>query len=135
MHEIDDVAVHELRRRQVDGNLQRDRPGRRLAAGLAQDPFAHLDDQAAFFRDRDEVGGRNETAQRMHPARQRLEAGDLAGGDGVAGGGLRLIVERQFAVLDGDREILVQHAAVADLLVHLRLEHVDGAARLLLGAE
>ena len=49
--------------------------------------------------------------------------------------GLRLVVQRQFAVLDRDREILVQHAAVADLLVHLRLEDADRAARFRLGAE
>src|SRR5438046_966280 len=83
-------------------------------------------DQAALFGKRDEIAGRDEAAQRMHPARQRLEAGDLAGGNRGTGGGLRLVVQRQLAVLDRDRKILVQHAAVADLLVHLRLEHADG---------
>ena len=57
MHEADEIAVHELRRRQVDSDLQRHRPGGRLLAGFAQYPFAHLDDQAAFFRERNEIPG------------------------------------------------------------------------------
>ena len=59
----------------------------------------------------------------------------FAGGDGLARHRLRLVVQRQFAVPDRHREILVQHAAVADLLVHLGLEDADRAARLRLGAE
>jgi len=81
MDEADEVAVHELRRRQVDGDLQRRRPGGRLAAGLAQDPLAHFHDQAALFGERNEIAGRDETAHRMQPARQRLEADHLAFGD------------------------------------------------------
>ena len=135
MDEPDHVAVHELRRRQVDRNLERLRPGRRLAAGLAQDPLAHLDDQAAFLRDRDEFGRGDLAAHRMLPARQCLEADDLALGDAVARGSLRLEGERELAVLDRHREVLMQHAAIADLLVHLRLEKADRAARFLLGAE
>ena len=54
MHQAGQVAVAELHRRKVDGDLQRLRPGRRLAAGLAQDPFADRDDQAALLGERDE---------------------------------------------------------------------------------
>ena len=71
----------------------------------------------------------------MLPPRQRLEADDLAGGDAGSRGRLRLIMQREFAVLDRKRKVLVQHPAVADLLVHLRFIDADGAARLLLGAE
>ena len=77
MHHTDHIAAHELRRRQIDRDLQRHGPGRRFTAGLPQDPFAHLDDQAAFFRKRDEIGRRDETAGRMNPARQRFETGDV----------------------------------------------------------
>ena len=135
MHQADQVTVHELGRRQVDRDLHRHLPRRGLLAGLAQDPFAHLDDQAAFFRKRNEFAGRNEAAHRMLPPRQRLEADDLAGGDAGSRGRLRLIMQREFAVLDRKRKVLVQHPAVADLLVHLRFIDADGAARLLLGAE
>ena len=79
--------------------------------------------------------GRHEAAHRMQPSRQRLEADDLALGDGLARHRLRLIMQRQLAVLDREREILVQHAAIADLLVHLRLVDADRAARFRLGAE
>ena len=135
MHQADEVAVHELRRRQVDRDLQRLRPRRRLAAGLAQNPFAHFDDQAAFFRQRNEIAGRDKAAGRMHPARQRLEAGDVVADNVLAGGGLRLVVQRQFAVADRRGQILMQRAAIADLLVHLGLEQADRAARFRLGAE
>jgi hypothetical protein len=135
MHQADQIAVHELRRRQVDRDLQRDRPRSGLPAGFAQDPFTHLDDQAAFFRERDEIARRNEAAHRMQPPRQGLEADDFTGGDGVARHRLRLVMQRQFAVLDRDREILVQHAAIANLLVHLGFIDADRAARFGLGAE
>ena len=135
MNEADHVAAHELRRRQVDRELQRHRPGSRLAAGFAQDPLAHFNNQAAFFGERNEIGGRYETAQWMLPARQRLKADDRTGGDRRTRGGLRLVVERQFAIPDRHRKILMQHPAVADLLVHLGFEQTDRTARPHLGAE
>ena len=78
---LDQIAVHELRRRQVDRDLQRLWPGCRFPAGLAQNPFAHLDDQAALLGERNEIAGRHEAADRMDPARQRLEADDVAAFD------------------------------------------------------
>ena len=67
-----------LHRREIDGDLERLRPRRRLAAGLAQDPFADRDDEAALLGERNEVAGRDQAALRMLPAHQRLEADDLA---------------------------------------------------------
>ena len=84
MHEVDDIAMHELGRREINRDLQRHRPGGGLAARFAQDPFAHHDDQAAFFRQRDEVARRNKPAHRMQPPRQRLETDDFAGSDRMA---------------------------------------------------
>ncbi|GCC44573.1 hypothetical protein chiPu_0028521, partial [Chiloscyllium punctatum] len=104
MDQADEVAMGELRRRQVHRDLHRNRPGGRLAAGFAKDPFAHLDDQAALLRERDEVTGRHEAAHRMVPARQRLETDDLAARNARASDRLRLVVERQLAVLDRDRQ-------------------------------
>ncbi len=92
MHQLRQVAVLELHRRQVDGDAQRPRPGRRLAAGGAQNPFAELDDDAALLGQRDEGAGRDHALARMMPAHQRLEAGDLA-----VDMRLRLIVQREFA--------------------------------------
>ncbi len=135
MDEANHVTMHELRRRQIDRDLERLGPGCRLPAGLAQDPLAHLDDEAALLGDRDEFGGRDLATHRMLPARQCLESDDLALGDAVTRGPLRLEGERELTVLDRHREILMQHATIADLLVHLRLVEADRAARLLLGAK
>src|SRR5450756_1444449 len=44
-----ETAVPELDRRQIDGNLDAMRPGRRLDAGAVQGPFADRDDQAGLF--------------------------------------------------------------------------------------
>ena len=95
MDKAHQIAVHELRRRQIDRDLQRYRPRRSLPAGLAQDPFAHLDDQTAFFREGDKIAGRNEAAHWMQPARKRLEADDFAAGDRLARHRLRLIMQRE----------------------------------------
>src|SRR4030088_1728361 len=121
--------MHELRRGQVDRDLQRLRPRRGLPAGFAQNPFTHFDDQAAFFRERDEIARWNEAAHRMEPPRQRLETNDFAAGDSLTRHRLRLIMQREFAVLDREREILMQYAAIANLLVHLGFIDADRAAR------
>ena len=74
MHQRHQIAVQELHRRQVHSDLQRLRPGRGFPARGAQDPLAHLDDQAAFLGERNEHARRDDTAGRMIPAHQRLEA-------------------------------------------------------------
>ncbi len=71
----------------------------------------------------------------MVPPRQRLEPDDFTRGGGLARHRLRLIMQRQFAVLDREREILMQYAAIANLLIHFRVVDADGAARCRLGAE
>ncbi len=105
------------------------RPGRRLAAGLAQDPFAHRDDQAALLGERNEGAGRDHAALRMLPAHQRLEADDLA-----VDARLRLVMQRQFAALDRRAQLLLQRAPLAQPLVHVGFEEAERAAPLRLGA-
>ena len=73
------AAVPELDRRQVDGDLDAVRPGRRLDAGAVQDPFAERDDHAGLLGDRDEHRGRHFSAHRMFPAHQRLAGRHPAG--------------------------------------------------------
>ena len=46
------------------------------AQAVRQHPFAELVDQAGFFRNRDELGGRDHAAFGMPPAQQGLAAGD-----------------------------------------------------------
>jgi len=91
--------------RQVDRDLQR--PVARMplpGKPRAKIPFPHLDDQTAFpFRQRNEIAGRN-TKPRIgwNQARQRLESRRPVAGLWTvwAGLGLRLVVQRQFAVPD-----------------------------------
>src|SRR5262249_18032701 len=126
-HRVDQarqVAVTELHRRQVDGDLERVRPRCRLAAGLAQRPFADLEDATAPLRQRDEDAGRHQAARRVAPAQQRLEAGDLAADRRR----LWLIVQRELVVLQRREQLVLQRALLAQPLVHVGLEETGGAA-------
>ena len=130
MDEARQVAVLELHRRQIDGDMQRPRPRCGLAACRAQDPFAERDDQPAFLGERDEGAGRHKPVARMMPAHQRLEAGDLA-----IDVGLRLIVKFELVARDRGAQVLLQRALLAQLLVHRHFEEPDRAAHLGFGAE
>jgi len=88
MHQPRQVAVAELRRREVDADLHRRGPARGLAAGCPQSPCADLADHAVLLGKRDEGVRRNEAVLGMLPAEQRLEAEHLA-----VDLGLRLVVQ------------------------------------------
>ena len=118
MHEAGQVAVAELHRRKIDADLQRRCPGRRLAAGFAQRPFADLDDHAVLLGERDE--GRSAARAPCFGCcqrDQRLEAEDLA-----VDLGLRLIVQAQLVAGDGRAQIVLQRVALAQAPVHLGIE-------------
>src|SRR6185312_2080887 len=83
----------ELDSRQIDGNRKLARPVHRIAAGLPEHPIADRDNQADFLRHRDEIVRPDQTAFRMVPAYQRLEAADLA----VRQVDQRLVIELEFA--------------------------------------
>src|SRR5215211_2947462 len=123
------IAMAKLDGRKVDRDVQRPRPGCRLAAGFTQNPFADRDDEPALFRQRNEGVWRNVAAARMMPAQERLEADDLA-----ADQGLRLVVQRELAVLDRRSQVVLEGAPLPQPLVHVGLEEPDGAASFLLGA-
>src|SRR5207244_11843474 len=72
------VTVTELHGREVDCKLERRRPRGRFAAGLPQHPFTDLDDQTAFFGDRNEGLRWDKSPLRMLPAQQRLESDDFS---------------------------------------------------------
>ena len=94
---------------------------RRLAAGFAQDPLAHFDDQAALFGERNEIAGRHETAHRMHasaPApRSRSPRSRRPSRPRRPAAGSTATIS---PFLIATERFLMQHAAVADLLVHFR---------------
>src|SRR5579883_660754 len=111
---LDQVGLTKLHRRKIDRDGQRARPRRRLAAGLAQYPFADLLDGAALLGDRNEQARRNEAAARMAPARQGLEAEYLARHIR-----LRLVMDAQLPQRDRGVELVPQRAALAQLGIHL----------------
>src|SRR5215212_1650321 len=123
MHKTRQVPMTELDGRQVDGDLQLLRPGRRLAAGLAQDPFAEGDDQPTFLRYWNEFRRRDHSACWVIPAHQRLETDDLA-----LHARLRLISKRQFTPLHCEAQVMLQGPALAQLAVHIRFEKLHVSA-------
>ena len=124
------VGHLELDRREVDGDRIGLRPVRGFLADLAQDPFAEMQDQIRLLGDRDELRGRDVAVRRMVPARQRLEADDLAGRDRS----LRLVEHLQLVVLERLRQLLRQDAPLAHRLVHVGREEAGAGAAVLLGA-
>src|SRR5450759_6028396 len=97
------VAMAKLDRRDIDRNGQRPRPGCGFATGLAQNPFAHRDDETALFGDRDKRTGWDHAAFWTLPAGQRFKPDCFA-----FNFDLRLLVQKQFATITGLAQILLQ---------------------------
>src|ERR1043166_5276597 len=101
-------------------------PAGGVRAGLAQDPLAERNDQAALLRDRDELVWRNEAALRVTPAHQRLGAGTLLGTDVDDG----LIVQLEFAARRRLAHVVFELAPFARFRLHGPLEQTIPAAAL-----
>lgn len=123
-----EIAGLELDRRQIDGDLQRPRPGCRLAARFPQDPFADLDDQPVLLGKRNELIRRHEAPRRVVPAQQGLEADHLA-----IHPRLRLEIDQELVLLQCLSQIVLQQPAIAQLPVHLGLEQADPPPALAFG--
>ena len=84
---FDDSGLHQLARRDVDAHRERlvevilPLPQRRLPTSLAEDPDAERNDDAGFFRKRNELGWRNHFAAAHVPS----------------GGALRNLTGRRFS--------------------------------------
>jgi hypothetical protein len=103
----------------------------RDAAGLAQQPVAHLVDEPGLLGDGDEMMRRDQPARGMLPADQRFQADDGL----VAAPHLRLVVDDQFVALrQRDPELILDRAAHPHGFVHRRGEHPVAVAALRLGA-
>ena len=76
---FDDPRLHQLARRDVDAHRERlvkvvlPLPQRRLPTSLAKDPDAERNDDAGFFRKRNELGWGNHFAAGAFPAEKRFE--------------------------------------------------------------
>ena len=117
VNETRQIAVMELDRRNIDRDDQRFGPARRLAAGLAQRPFAERNNEAALLGDRDKGRRRHHAPGRAVPAGQRLEADDFAGDVK-----LRLVVQQQFAMRDCMPQVELQIVPLLQQRAHFRLE-------------
>jgi hypothetical protein len=105
-------------------------PLRRSGAGLPDHPFAHRDDEADLFGQRNEVGRRDHPLARMIPAYQGLEAADFLARQVDD----RLIVQLEFACRQRLAQILFHDAAGLHLQVHHGFEEAECAAAVALGA-
>src|ERR1700689_4112614 len=85
-----------------------------LFAGFAEHPDADGKNHAAVFRNRNKLRGRDETANRMRPADERLAASDVTG----AQINFRLIVKREFLTLDGAAQTFFDGLALDGANVH-----------------
>ncbi len=134
--EVVEVGLAQLGARHVDGQPA-ERNARRVPFGcladrLLDDDAADLRHQAGLFRDRDELAGRDHAALGLLPAHQRLDAGDRA----VGQRDLRLEVDAERALGDGDLEVALELLAVLELAPQLLGEEgVVAAAELLGGIE
>src|SRR5690606_37342338 len=108
----------ELDRRDVDRDAQVSGPGRGVAAGLAQRPFAKLRDKVGVLRDRDEDRRRYPPEPRMVPAQQRLEPRHLFG----LRGDDRLVMHGELAIAERVDQIMFEQLAVFGGLEQVRGE-------------
>ena len=82
------IVARDLDRGEIDADVERKLLARLLVPvgerlrGLVHRPAAELEDQPAFLGDRNELGRADLAAVLVVPARQRLEAGDLARSSG-----------------------------------------------------
>ena len=121
---VQQIALLELHRREIDRDLEMRRPFRRVGAGAPQDPAAERHDQAAFLRQADELIGEQQAAFRMAPAHQRLGAAALPLADVDDG----LVVQLEFVAQQRAPHVLFELAAVARLRLHGGLEEAIAVA-------
>ncbi len=88
------------------------------------------DDYPAFFRQRDELGGRHQAPLRVLPAHQGFQPDDPAGIEQHLG----LVVNPELVALEGPPEVALRFQALQDLVAHSFFEHLVPGFAFLLGA-
>ncbi len=119
-----DLSAAELRRGQVDRDADIRGPGGAGRARAPQDRRAEILHQTDLLDDRDELGGRDDSAHGMAPARQRLERNDPPGRDIED----RLEIDVDRVLRDGGAQFEFDQAPDLDARVHRRLERAPAAA-------
>ena len=111
-------AVGKLRRRDVDGDLQRRVPARRLAQRFADHLLRQAPDQSDFLGDRNENVRPDDPGQRVIPAREDLETHDLACREVH----LRLEERHELAVLEAEADALLDLTLGNQRALHAGIE-------------
>ena len=106
LHDLRQIGLPELKRRQVDGNVEI-RPALRIAGNAVQHPCAERGHEARVLGNGNEGRWRDLSPFRVTPPQQCLGANDLA----CAAGHDRLILQAQLVALDGRAQIDFDRAA------------------------
>ncbi len=121
---VDEVGLDELAGRQVDRHEQPRpagpgiAPAGRLAAGRLEHPASERDDQPGLLGQRDERERRDQTADGVLPADERLEPDDPVAGEVHQ----RLVEDAQLATLDRAAQVVLHVDPVHRLVGHRRFE-------------
>ncbi len=99
------------------------------AAGFAQHPAAQRNNDVTLFGQRNEGVRPQQPLLRMLPAQQSLDRDDAQVAEAVA----RLVVQLELLVAQGPPHVVLQLAAVLDLLVHFGSEITPGVLAIGLG--
>lgn len=132
-HLFDEVCLAQLLCAEVDRERELRHfgltsPCGELRAGRAQHPLAYGQDQARFFGQRDEGGGRDHAALRVLPAQQHLGARDTP-----CAIDLQLVVQCELALRQGLAQVFFERHARAHGLGHVGVEKTQRIAPGVLG--
>ena len=127
-HLVDEIGLPELAGADVDGEAQLAgarvvRPVLEPRTGGFQHPLADRQNQSGFLGQRDELGRRNQAALGMAPAQQRLGADDAAGAVD-----LRLVIENELAIANGESQSGFQIRPRGERALHLGVEEAQRVA-------
>src|SRR5207253_5907689 len=110
--------VHPRDRRLGDGELVS--PSDRLGASFTEGERAELDNESGSFGDRNEAGRRDVAARRRGPAKECLDADDVA----TEQIDQRLVVEAELATLEREPQLVLDPEELSQLPRHLVLEEL-----------
>jgi len=130
---LQQVFVAELARRQVDRHRYRPQsaalPRHVLRTGFPQRPAPDRNDQAGFFRERNELSRRQHAVLGMGPAQQGFHAGDLSGRQIH----LRLVVQRELVARQCMTQAVFQGQPLERLHLHFLGEEAEIVLAVFLG--